>query len=196
MRSVSPLTLDHLVLRLRPYAPAPGARRQAAVAAILRPGEAGLEVLLMQRAAHPRDPWSGDACLPGGHWTPGDASLLATALRETREEVGLELEGARLLGSLAPIRPFGPLGRLFVQPFVFALDGEARLTLGAEAVDVFWLPLDAAASGALDGRLRRRVGPLPLGFACWRQGDRVVWGLTLRMLRGLLPPRAGMRRLP
>lgn len=188
------LTLEHLVPRLKPYSPSPGARRQAAVAVLVRNQAGRLEVLLMQRAAHPRDPWSGDACLPGGHWAAGDRSLLATAIRETREEVGLHLDAqARLLGALDSVRPFGPLGRLVVQPFVFALHGAAEVKLGSEAVDTFWLPLDAAARGELDGRLRRRVGPFPISFACWRHRDRVVWGLTLMMLRKLLPG-SGKRR--
>lgn len=142
----------------------------------------------MQRAVHPKDPWSGDGGLPGGHWTAGDGSLLATAIRETREEVGLDLDSqARLLGALDSVRPFGPLGRLVMQPFLFALHGVAEVKLGSEAVGTFWLPLDATARGELDDRLRRRVGPFPISFACWRHGDRGVWGLTLMMLRRLLP---------
>ena len=129
--------LHHAIFFLR-FSPerlpsrSPEARRQAAVAVLVRHEAGRLEVLLMQRAVHPKDPWSGDACLPSGHWTAGDGSLLATAIRETREEVGLDLDSqARLLGALDSVRPFGPLGRLVMQPFVFALHGVAEVKLGS-----------------------------------------------------------------
>ena len=56
-------------------------------------------VLLARRALHPDDPWSGHVGLPGGRWEAGDESLLATALRETDEEVGIDpLAHGRVLG--------------------------------------------------------------------------------------------------
>jgi 8-oxo-dGTP pyrophosphatase MutT (NUDIX family) len=179
-------TIASLAMRLRQQI-APGGPGQAAVAAILREEAGKLEALLMRRAANPRDPWSGDTCLPGGHWSKGDASLLETAVRETREEVGLDLSrSARLLGTLEPVRPFGVLSRMRIQPFVFALEREATFTLGSEAVETFWLPLDAAASGALDDRHLGRIGPFAIHFDCWRHEGQVVWGLTLGFLKSLL----------
>jgi len=185
---VAPLpNLENITSRLTPFRPAPGQRRQAAVAAILREDRGRLEVLLMQRAPHPRDPWSGDTCMPGGHWSRGDANLFDPAVRETREEVGLDLSAiARLLGVSETVRPMGPFSRMLVQPFVFALTRDAQPQLGSEAVGVFWLPLDAAANGTLDDRYLRKLGPFPIRFACWRFEERVVWGLTLKMLQRLL----------
>ena len=80
---------------------------QAAVSLVLRTA-AELEVLLIKRAESERDPWSGHMALPGGRREPGDPDLAGTAIRETAEETGVELEarGWRL-GRLAEVSPTG-----------------------------------------------------------------------------------------
>jgi 8-oxo-dGTP pyrophosphatase MutT (NUDIX family) len=65
--------------------------RRAAVAVTLAPGPEELEVLLIRRAEHEGDPWSGHMAFPGGHHDPTDPTLAATAERETLEEVGIDL---------------------------------------------------------------------------------------------------------
>ena len=63
------------------FEPAP-AGRHAVVAALLRQSPEGAEVLLIRRAEHELDPWSGHMALPGGHGDAQDDSLVATAVRE------------------------------------------------------------------------------------------------------------------
>jgi 8-oxo-dGTP pyrophosphatase MutT (NUDIX family) len=67
----------------------------------LRETPVGPDLLFIRRAEHPNDPWSEDTARVGGRVDPGDGSPLATAVRETREELtlGLEREGT-LLGLL------------------------------------------------------------------------------------------------
>jgi 8-oxo-dGTP pyrophosphatase MutT (NUDIX family) len=187
------LSLARFVARLEPYRPGPPPRsrrtQRAAVAAILRFPRGVAEVLLMRRAEHPEDRWSGHVSFPGGRWDEGDADLRATVVRETHEEVGIDLDAsARLLGALAPIRAVarGRILPMTIAPFVFHQVAEQEIVLNAEATGWFWLPLDEAQRGALDDRYEYRLGPLPLSFPCWRYQGHVIWGLTFQMLRNLL----------
>lgn len=185
------LTLERIAARLAAYRATEASRAfpRAAVAAVLRFDSGRPEVLLIQRAEREGDRWSGHVSFPGGREEPGDPDLLATALRETREEVGIDLSrSGRLLGRLDPVRAIsrGELLPLTITPFVFAATEPVEPVLGHEATCAFWLPLVAAASGALDGEYEHRLGPVPLRLPCWRYEGRVIWGLTFEMLRKLL----------
>ncbi len=190
------LSAAGLRARLRPAAELPGARwlqRQAAVAAVLRyPAGAAAQapaVLLMRRAERRGDPWSGQVSLPGGRAQPEDGSVVQTAARETREEVGVDLVAcAELLGGLPEVAPlFTGLRRpLRVTPLVFQLTGACAPAPGPEATRVFWLPLQRVLRGELDSTYRFQLGPAHRDFPCWRYEGEVVWGMTHRILGQLL----------
>jgi 8-oxo-dGTP pyrophosphatase MutT (NUDIX family) len=127
---------------------------------------------------------------PGGREHDEDPNLLATAVRETREELGVDLTapGVRLLGRLEPIRAVarGEVLPMTISPFVFERPGDVDLVLGEEAVGAFWFPLDAAARGDIDDRYEYRLGPVPFHLPCWSWDGRIVWGLTYQVLRQLI----------
>jgi len=162
--------------------------RRAAVAALLRFDRGPAEVLLMQRATREGDRWSGQVSMPGGRHDERDPDLLATAIRETREEVGVDLSRARLLGRLDGVQAIarGKALPMTITPFVFVQRDAQPTVLGEEAAAAFWLPLDRAASGALDDTYHWRLGPVPVPMPCWKWNGFVVWGLTYRMLGGLI----------
>lgn len=117
--------IERLAQRITPgeARPRADAGRCAAVAVLLHDEPLGPRVLLMKRAERVGDPWSGHISLPGGGYEPRDVDLLQTSIRETHEELGIDLSGARLLGKLPALHPrtSGPKG-LEVTPFVFVTD--------------------------------------------------------------------------
>ncbi len=161
---------------------------QAAVALILRAAPA-LEVLLIKRADSERDPWSGHMALPGGRRDDADTALLATAIRETMEEVGLDLEHqAQLLGRLGE---FGPasrkLLRLKVTPFVFGVADQAEAYVASpEVAEVFWVKLSELRSPHVHSTVEISLPEGLREFPCYRVAGEVVWGLTHRMLEQFL----------
>jgi 8-oxo-dGTP pyrophosphatase MutT (NUDIX family) len=178
--------LDRLASHLVPAPVAPKTTgRCAAVACLLDDEPAGPRVLLMKRAERAGDPWSGHISLPGGGYQASDEHLLQTAIRETREELGLDLAHARLLGSLSPLHPrtSGPAG-IEVTPFVFHTKLAVEPVCGPEALAAFWLPLDIAASGALDSTFEYPATSMK--FPAWTYEGHVIWGLTWRILGDLL----------
>lgn len=163
-----------------------GHNGDAAVAMLLRETPAGVELLFIHRAEHPRDPWSGHMAFPGGRVEPRDEGPLATALRETQEEIGVDLaKRARLLGCLSPVRTHRALPR-FVFPFVFEVEGELKMVLNSEVQETMWVPLAFLADRANRGTFvwTGRGVPLPLPRYFYR--ERMIWGLSLSMVDELL----------
>lgn len=163
---------------------------ETSVAVLLAPGPRGLDALFIRRAERAGDPWSGHIGLPGGRRDAGDADLLDTALRETREEVGVELPRAALLGALDDLEPsLASNPPLLIRPFVFGVESRPVVGTSAEVTDSFWIPLDSlhAARGTATVAIRDKALPVP----CFRVANLpeglVIWGLTYRIIGGLLP---------
>ena len=173
-------------LASRPSQPVtPALASRAAVALILRDGEAGIELLFIRRAEHPQDPWSGQMAFPGGRAEAGDAGPIATAVRETAEEIGLDLaRAAEPLGALDVVRAMARMRPmdLTIQPFVFRLVTPAELHMSAEVESVHWLPLAALLGADLRSTMDYVHDGTSLPFPCVRVDEVVIWGLTYRML--------------
>ena len=170
-------------------APARTDDRYAAVAAILRQHSSEAEVLLIRRAQHDGDPWSGHMAFPGGQREATDQDLLQTAVRETFEEVGLALDpGVHLIGRLDEL-PAMARGRrigMIIAPFVFALEHTAELCHNiAEVDECVWTPLSPLARGERDTTLEYEYDGQRVLLPGFDVEGRVVWGLTHRMLAAL-----------
>ena len=162
---------------------------RAAVAAILRLGSEGVELLFIHRAEDPRDPWSGHMAFPGGRVDPGDDSRLAAAIRETREEVGLDLEAVgESIGRLSDVQAIGrgrPLS-MVITPFVFAVSSVPELVINHEVDEALWVPVAFLADRSNRKTMDYRKGDLSIELPCYRYRGHLIWGLTLGMVDDLL----------
>jgi len=162
--------------------------RRAAVALVLRDGPSGVELLFIRRADHPDDPWSGQMAFPGGRSEPGDVDLRATAVRETEEEIGVDLgREAEYLGALDEVRAMARLRPvdLAIAPFVFRLRGASTLRPNHEVRSVHWIGLDELVREERRSVMDYPVAGSTMQFPCLRVEDVVIWGLTYRMFMGL-----------
>ena len=163
--------------------------RRSAVAAIFRSGQGGeAELLFMRRAIHEKDPWSGQIGFPGGRSDPQDPDLLHTALRETREEIGLDLQrGAQLLGSLDELqaRARGSILPMSIQPIAFALPEGAHpeFSLNEEVDSTFWIPVYQLPDPARRTWVQAERAEQKMSFPGVDLGEHgVLWGLTWMMV--------------
>jgi 8-oxo-dGTP pyrophosphatase MutT (NUDIX family) len=163
--------------------------KRAAVAILLRYDRSTPDVLLMKRAARKNDRWSGQISFPGGREEPEDPTLLYTAIRETREEVGFDLhQAANPLAQLETMRArsSGGILPMSVTPFVFIQTQDHPLTLGPEAADAFWFPLDRALAGEFSGEVPYKIGGVTSKLPCWNYQGYTVWGMTYYMTQQLI----------
>jgi len=160
------------------------AKPAAAVVIVLRAGPQGLEVLLGERKKREGDPWSGQVGLPGGRHHPEDGSILSTAVRETREEVGIDLTThAEILGHMAPRAP-GNKPEMLVVPYVGLLTAPAEPVPGAEMASVFWAALRDLPPTQGSTRVPTILGELTVPSFTYE--GRLIWGFTYRVLEELL----------
>jgi 8-oxo-dGTP pyrophosphatase MutT (NUDIX family) len=159
---------------------------RSAVAIIRAPVNGESCLLMIRRAQRTGDPWSGQMAFPGGRRESSDASLLATAQRETREEVGVDLCGLPAIvcrQSELVTRSHRSWRPQVVTPFLFDLAAPPATTAGEEAERVVWVPVDLFSTPA--STLAWPLGPLTLRFPAYHLDDGSIWGLSLMMIRGL-----------
>jgi 8-oxo-dGTP pyrophosphatase MutT (NUDIX family) len=172
-------------LRSREAAPLPPdpSLSQAAVLLVVRAGDP-FDLLLIKRAEKAGDPWSGHMALPGGRREAGDATLLATALRETAEETAIEVQPDAVLGALDELRP-GSRRRfsIMVAPFVAVVPpGTRAVPSPAEVEAALWIPLPHLASEAAVDEILVDLEEGSTAFPALSYQDYIIWGLTHRII--------------
>ncbi|MEO8449867.1 MAG: CoA pyrophosphatase [Gemmatimonadota bacterium] len=173
-----------LAQRLAQTVDEPG-RSPAAVAVVLVTDPDA--VLLIRRAEREDDRWSGHMAFPGGRWSPSDPDLVATARRETLEEVGVDLSDAQLLGALDDITPRTPsLPPVSVRPFVFYLAQRQPLALNHEVAGALYAPLLYLREPGVYRPFEYTTADRKVFLPGYHLSEGLVWGMTERILTPLL----------
>ena len=168
--------------------PEEAVRRAAILLALRARPDGEPELLMIKRAEAEGDPWSGHIACPGGRMEPSDRDLSVTAVRETREETGVDVaRDGRLLGHLDDLYPRTPsLPPIVIRPYVALVRADVAIIPSHEVAAAFWVPLSALAergawrTGTVNARgIEREV-------QVFQHGEYTVWGLTERALRQLL----------
>lgn len=153
------------------------------------------ELLFIKRAGRAGDRWSGHVALPGGKRDPEDADDLAAAVRETREEIGLDLEAVDCLqaGNLPERLVTTSFGRdvlMVLCPYIFLLTGKTSPTVQpqpTEVASIHWVSLRALLSPTLrtresvdiSARMAKRVGPTIHKLIRWTIGRMLFSAVRL-----------------
>lgn len=136
----------------------------------------------------------GEISFPGGRHDDSDPDLLATALREADEEIGLAPEAVHVVGALQPTPTIATGYSIY--PFVGLIEPGLAWTLSArEVAEVLELSLEDLQAGYGRRRLLRRG--LPIRTDTYVVGDDLIWGATARILADLferLAPLTGAAR--
>ena len=152
----------------------PADARQAAVVIALFQRDGAWHVPLVLRPQTMKD-HAGQIGLPGGAVEPGEESR-AAALRELREELGIQPETVRVLGPLSPIWVFA--SNFAVTPWLAAATNCTPQPQAAEVAELLEVPLLHLLDPASRSTCRQRRGPLEFSAPCFLWGPHMIWGAT------------------
>lgn len=162
---------------------------RSAVAIIYRYRNEQCELLFIKRSVREGDPWSGHMAFPGGKIQAEDNSASDAAIRETQEEIGIDLyKCSRFYKRLSDLltRRHSELRPMVVSPFLFLLTEDVEFTINHEVEEVVWIPLDFFKDETNKRNYVWKIGPFKLNLSSYVYDDRTIWGLTYMMIQEVL----------
>lgn len=184
--ALMPVRTDGRTWRLPDTPPVPGGR-PAAVLVLVYPDDVDeARVVLIERPTHDGRHHSGEVSFPGGKAEPDDADAVATALRESNEEVGLDPDaaGVRVVGLLDTL--WIPVSDFAVTPVVAIAERRPQLAASpAEVARIVEPRLAMFLPGAPLATTERTIGGWPIRYGYYEVEGLSVWGATARILSQL-----------
>ena len=126
---------------------------------------------------------SGEICFPGGQWSDKDKSLVNTALRETREEIGIPYEKIKILGFLDSVPT---LTGFLIHPIVGIIENEISLKIDdSEVEDYFYVPFNFFANKKNKITRIVKIKNTDIPVFEYRYNDYRIWGATAAIASSL-----------
>lgn len=160
--------------------------KRAAVLALFYPGDDGTATLVFIKRAEYPGVHSGQISFPGGAYEPGDHDLIATALRETAEEIGVGKKHIEVIGQLSDL--YIPPSNFLVTPVVgYALRRPDFIPDPQEVSRI----LEISVNRLMDKNciLEKEIEVFPamkLKVPCYYINGNVIWGATAMILSELI----------
>ncbi|MBT3475899.1 CoA pyrophosphatase [bacterium] len=163
---------------------------QSSVSIVIRKINSKYEILFIKRTTKDSDKFSGHMAFPGGVREKVDKSSLATAIRETKEEIGLDLKlDCDILGRFSDYQPVNPEANKFiVSPFIFYLNKpDVELVRCEDEVEeIVWIPIDILLTNLTNSN---RIGTRyekPYKDNVFLYHGYKIWGMTGKMIYAFL----------
>ncbi len=122
---------------------------------------------------------AGEISFPGGTWTPRDADLLTTALRETKEEMNLDISRQQIIGQIRSVTTLN--SGFTIIPFICILEEIPKLIPNSEIETILHIPFVPLLNTIEDD-----LDPLHKSIQemyAFRYQHHLIWGASARMLK-------------
>ena len=170
---------SELTTRIDPIVKDDGKNKLASVLVVIYGKEP--YVLMTEKPKHLKF-HAGEISFPGGKLDKTDSDLLETALRETREEIGLNIPREKVIGQLKPVTTLN--SGFTIIPFVAIVDSISKLTANAEVEKIFEIPLKPFLKTMADDPDPNHHSIQEMFIFSFE--DKIVWGASARVLNQIV----------
>jgi 8-oxo-dGTP pyrophosphatase MutT (NUDIX family) len=139
-------------------------------------------MLLMTERPKTMNHHAGEISFPGGTWDKKDVDLLGTAIRETREELGIEISRSMIIGQLKPVITLN--SGFKIAPFIVILDKLPTIIPNSEIASVLRIPLFSLLKTIEDDKDPSHKSILEMHT--FKFQNHLIWGASARMLKQIL----------
>ncbi len=135
--------------------------------------------IIMTKKARNLKVHAGEISFPGGKWSEQDNDMLETAIRETKEELSLDISKKHVIGQLDDVITLN--SRYKITPFVAILDASPRLTANSEVESILRIPLTSFLNTMSEDNLPEHRSIQEMYTFTFEKYN--IWGASARMLK-------------
>lgn len=180
--------MAHAVRRVDPHPDALTTRDAAVLMTLFEKDPGDWHMIFIRRtSSHEQDKHAGQIGFPGGKSESADPDLMYTALRETNEEIGIDLSGVDVLGELTPL--YITVSKFLVHPFLaYSWKSPEWIRQENEVEEILEIPLTSFLDPTTkkDTKIRLSTGIILNHVPCFQINGHVIWGATAMIMSEFL----------